>query len=70
MSNKELPQCPFFLFSGRKSVGCEGITDDCFIRMVFKSEDKKKEHQKIFCEERYKNCEIYRMLMEKYEDEL
>lgn len=71
MSNKNPPQCPFFLFAGRKSVGCEGITEDCFVRLVFKSEEKTKEHKEIFCEERYKNCEIYRMLMrEKYEEDL
>lgn len=71
MPNKNTPpKCPFFLFGGRKSVGCEGITEDCFIKLVFKSEDKKKVHEKIFCTERYKNCEIYRMLMrEKYEEE-
>ena len=53
----------------RKSIGCEGITDDCFNRTVFKSEELKKAHQKIFCEGKYKNCEIYRMLEAKYEDE-
>ena len=70
MSNKNIPpQCPFYLFGGRKSIGCEGITEDCFIRLVFKSEEKKKAQENIFCNRRYKNCEIYRMLMEKYEEE-
>lgn len=69
MSNKPIIQCPFFLFMARKSIGCEGITDDCFNRTVFKSEELKKAHQKIFCEGKYKNCEIYRMLEAKYEDE-
>ncbi len=69
MPNKNPPQCPFFQFAGRKSVGCEGITDDCFVRLVFNSESKKKEQQKIFCNARYKNCEIYRMLMNKYEED-
>ena len=50
-------------------MGCEGITEDCFTRIVFKSEEKKKEHEKIFCNACYKNCEIYRMLMKKYDDE-
>lgn len=69
MSNKNPPQCPFFLFAGRRSVGCEGVTDDCFIRLVFKTEDKKKEHQRIFCNARYKNCEIFAMLEKKYEED-
>lgn len=70
MPNKRpVIQCPFFLFSGRKSIGCEGITDDCFIRLVFESEKPKKLHNKVFCESQYKNCEIYRMLMEKYEED-
>lgn len=53
----------------RKSIGCEGITDDCFNRIVFKSEELRKSHQQIFCEKKYKNCEIYRMLEAKYEEE-
>ncbi len=64
------PQCPFYLFGGRKTVGCEGVTDDFFIRLVFKAEEKKEAHERIFCDERYKNCEIYRMLMEKYEEDI
>ena len=71
MPNKRpLIECPFFLFEGRKAIGCEGITDDCFIRLVFNTEESKKMQQKTFCSKKYKNCEIYRMLMkEKYEED-
>lgn len=64
------PQCPFYLFGGRKSIGCEGITDDCFTRLVFKTEEKKEAHERTFCDEKFKYCEIYRMLIrEKYEED-
>lgn len=61
-------KCPFFLSSGKRKVSCEGITDDCTISLNFFTRDKKRLHCGIFCNEHYKNCEIYRMLEEKYED--
>lgn len=61
-------KCPFFLSSGKRKVSCEGITDDCTISLNFITRDKKRLHCEIFCNEHFKNCEIYRMLEEKYED--
>lgn len=61
-------QCPFFVSSGKKSVTCEGITDDCTTCTVFVSEGKRNEHRRIFCDARYEYCEIYRMLEKKYEE--
>jgi hypothetical protein len=61
-------KCPFFLSSGKRKVSCEGITDDCTISLNFITRSKKLLHCEIFCNEHFKNCEIYRMLEEKYED--
>jgi hypothetical protein len=61
-------KCPFFLSSGKRKVSCEGMTDDCTISLNFVTREKKCLHCEIFCNEHYKNCEIYRMLEEKYED--
>ena len=68
MGNKPVIVCPFFHFMGRRSISCEGITDYCFNKIVFNSDGLKQEHQAMFCEKKYKNCEIYRMLEAKYEE--
>lgn len=70
-------QCPFFISSGKQHIQgvkardyikCEGITSDCTIDLVFATEDKKNLHRKIFCDNRYGNCEIYKTLEKKYEE--
>ena len=63
-----LARCPFFLTSGKKNVLCEGLTDDCTINLLFVSEEKRDLHRKIFCDARYKNCELFKLLEKKYED--
>jgi hypothetical protein len=60
-------KCPFFRSCGKRKVSCEGVTDDCITCLIFISEQKRNLHREIFCNARYQNCEIYRMLMEKYE---
>ena len=61
-------KCPFFLSSGKKKVTCEGITDDCTTSLNFISQQKRNLHRRIFCDARYTNCEIFKMLEEKYEE--
>lgn len=63
-----LAQCPFFISSGKKNVLCEGITSDCTINIKFTSDEKRDLHRRIFCDAKYKNCEIFRILEKKYED--
>lgn len=65
-------QCPFFMgtedvFSGKK-LFCESPVPESNLTLYFR---KKQEYQKqlqIFCCEHYKKCEIYRMVMTRYED--
>lgn len=61
-------KCPFFLSSNKKNVCCEGITSVSTIHIKFESEDERNRHRKIFCDDRYQNCEIYKILEKKYED--
>lgn len=70
-------QCPFFISSGKQHtsgvkitdyIKCEGITDDCAIELVFVSKDKRDIYRKLFCDSRYKSCEIYKALEKKYEE--
>jgi hypothetical protein len=64
----QFAQCPFFISSGKKNVLCEGITDDCTINLKFTSEEKRDQHRRIFCDARYRYCEIFNLLEKKYED--
>ena len=61
-------KCPFFLSSGKRKISCEGITDYCTTCLMFVSEKKRNQHREIFCDARFQNCEIYRMLVEKHEE--
>lgn len=62
-------QCPFFKELTKKGISCEGITDDSITKLCFNSPKSKELHTEIFCQRKYKNCEIYTMLEAKYEDE-
>ena len=61
-------QCPFFKRIAEQSITCEGITDVCVLRLIFTSKKEKRNHRRIFCCDKYKNCEIYTMLEAKYEE--
>ena len=61
-------KCPFFLTSGKSNIWCEGITNDCSLCIKFVSEQKKKQHRRIFCDAKYQNCELFKTLEKKYED--
>lgn len=60
--------CPFYIARTTLSITCEGITEDCVTKIMFKSSTKKNLHRKIFCDKNYRNCEIYIMLEKKYEE--
>lgn len=62
-------KCPFFLSSSKRKISCEGITDDCIITLTFSSQEKRNTQCKIFCDDKYGCCEIYRILQEKYEED-
>ena len=64
-------KCPFYISdsSKNKRIVCEGITDGCRIILAYRNSRKKEQQKRVFCDEAYQNCEIYRMLMEKYSDD-
>lgn len=61
-------QCPYYLASGKKTITCEGITDVCTNTSTFISQEEKRKHRAIFCDNKYTFCEIYNMLEKKYEE--
>lgn len=62
-------RCPFFRKHEPRVIGCEGITDDSFIRLVFETVDGRNKQEEIFCKNRYHYCEIYRAIYSKYEED-
>jgi hypothetical protein len=61
-----LVKCPFFMHNGKRNVVCEGVTDDSTISLRFTTEGGRNKQRRIFCDNDYTKCEIYRMLEEKY----
>ena len=63
-------RCPFYRRDdGKRRIVCEGIIDDSSIYLTFRYDNLFKRQIRTFCCEHYKNCEIYQMLQEKYQDE-
>lgn len=62
-------RCPFYLDSEARSITCEGITDECKMKIEFKNRNARNQHRSIFCDAKFENCEVFRAIKEKYEDE-
>lgn len=63
-------RCPFYRMHKKKSIGCEGMTDDCKLLILYEAEEERKKQQRIFCAQRFEKCEIYEMIMKaKYTEE-
>ena len=59
--------CPYFQYSQKKYIVCEGIIDGSTTKLQFDTQGKRNQHRRLFCDSRYENCEICRMLEGKYE---
>lgn len=60
--------CPFFRCHSEREIRCEGVMDGTSTAIVFRRPKKKAFFKRTYCEGRCKACEIYGMLMEKYND--
>lgn len=63
--------CPFYNHDDKRKhrITCEGLVDDSCLALVFQRRQDYEIHITTFCCEHYKRCEIYRMLMQKYDTE-
>ena len=62
--------CPFFKGHSAHEIRCEGIVDNSYLSLMFQKECDMRLQERIFCEGRYKNCEVCRMLLrDKYEED-
>lgn len=69
-------KCPFFKMHNSKEIVCEGIITGQLNKgegslnvLAFVNQDMKGFYQQTFCENRYKRCPYYQMLMQKYDGE-
>ena len=62
-------RCPFYKFDdGKRRITCEGIIDDSSLALIYHNKCEFETQMQAFCCDRYNNCEIYRMLINKYEE--
>lgn len=62
--------CPFYSSDdGQQRITCCGLVPDSTIALWYRKREDFEIQLKTFCCEHYKKCEIYRMLMEMWDDE-
>ena len=62
-------RCPFYKYDdGRRRITCEGLVDQSSLALIYHQRALYDTQMTVFCCEHYEKCEVYRMLMEKYED--
>lgn len=62
--------CPFYQYDdGKHKIVCEGIVEGSTVALRFRKGSDYNTHMTVFCCDHYQNCEIYRMLMQKYEED-
>lgn len=64
--------CPFYRgWTNRPSaeIGCEGITEESKIRLMFSNIKARDQHMDIFCCNRFHYCELYRAIYQQYLDD-
>ena len=64
-------QCPFYKGDdGKFSITCEGFGNARLLKQRYRNKADYEKQMLVFCCKHYKNCEVYRMLMEtKYNEE-
>ena len=64
--------CPFYKDDNAKtrSISCEGVFHRTLIVSKFRRQEDRLQQMRLFCADCYKNCEIFRAVMEaKYPDD-
>lgn len=63
-------RCPFFKFDdGKRRITCEGLIEDSSLALIYHKKRDFETQIRTFCCEHCERCEIYRILMEKYEED-
>ena len=68
-------QCPFYDKGASNFIQCEGISKTSAVKLLFfddaeaNQKEKRDAYSLRYCEGNYKSCEIYNLLIRKYEVE-
>lgn len=63
-------KCPFYKFDdGKRRITCEGLIADSSLALIYHKKCDYEMQIRTFCCNYYKNCEVYRILMDKYDEE-
>lgn len=63
-------QCPFYKFDdGKRRITCEGIIDDSSLALIYHNRRDYETQIDVFCCMHYEKCEVYRLLIDKYDKE-
>lgn len=63
-------RCPFYKFDdGKRRITCEGIIADSSLALIYHNKQDYEKQIDVFCCQHYDKCEVYRLLMEKYDEE-
>ena len=63
-------QCPFYKYDdGRRRITCEGLIDKSSLALIYLIRFDYDKQLNDFCCKQYKSCEVYRMLIQKYEED-
>lgn len=62
-------RCPFYKYDdGKKRITCEGIVEDSCLALIYRNKEAFAMQIRSFCCEHYENCEVFRLLNDKYEE--
>ena len=63
-------QCPFYKYDdGKQRITCEGLVDNSSLALIYQKKGDYEAQINVFCCEHYKKCEVYSILMAKYDEE-
>jgi len=62
-------RCPFYRSDdGKFKIVCEGVGDAYSLSLNYPEKSRFLTQMNVFCCKEYEKCEVFRMLMEKYEE--
>ncbi|MGM9585141.1 MAG: hypothetical protein ACI3V1_06310 [Faecousia sp.] len=63
-------KCPYYRHTdGKIQVTCDGLCDECNLILRYENPEDLMIQVKTFCLDRFRNCEVYQMLKQIYEDD-
>lgn len=49
-------------------ITCEGVGNSCNLSLRYMDKHDYELQLEVFCKDHFQNCEVYRMILEKYEE--